>query len=252
MDFKDEYKKEMTGLSSDETARRIREGVMAQLGRSANPETPVKKPLPIKRIALIGGSIAACLVIGFTAMIAARNPHLSGDMSPNAAAGMAGGATPSASNPNSIAAEGVNGMGGIDANQAPSGGLCDSGSDGSSTGYDPTNSAPENDQGTSMPVQADSEPRYPESNEPGMNAFVLITFEGDGFTLTDNIADMVTRFSPIESGDITDTYLSPDELRSHTSVYTADYEEYIVKDVPGYVILLNDELMILGRYEIVE
>ena len=260
MDFRDEYKKEVTELSSDETVERIREGVMAKLAQSAQsyPETPVKKPLPTKRIAMIGGSIAACLVIGFTA-IAVSNTRLGEklfgtDMAPNqvGAAGMTGG---SPQNSGSIAAEGINGMGGYDnTNQAPSGGSAgDFDSDGGSTGSDPTNSGPQ-----SVPPSAngdalgESGSSYPDAEQDNSKYFVLITFEGDGFTLTESMNGRVARFSPTESDDIAGTYFSPDELHSDVLVYTAEGEEYIVEEVPGYVILLNDELMILGRYEIVE
>lgn len=269
MDFRDEYKKVITELSSDETAERIREGVMAKLAQSAPsyPEAPVKKPLPIKRIAIIGGSIAACLVIGFTAMIAARNPHFTenlfaSDKAPNSA-GMAGGAAPSASHPNSLAAEGVNGMGDDNINQAPGGEFFGGTSDGGNTGGDPTDSAPENvPPSADSSALGDSEPKNP-TTEPGSNNYTepdsetvgspmaLITFEGDGFTLTDKSSGIIYHFSPAENNDDTGTYLSPEELVDYSVVNTAEGEEYIITG-DKEIVLLNDELKILGRYVIVE
>ena len=66
MNFRDEYKKEISELTSDETAERIRRGVTDKL---AEPEAAKKRPLPLRRIAVIGGSVAACLVIGVTALV---------------------------------------------------------------------------------------------------------------------------------------------------------------------------------------
>lgn len=269
MNFRDEYKKEITELSSDETAERIREGVMAKLAQSAPSysETPVKKPLPIKRIAIIGGSIAACLVIGFTAMIAAKNPHfteniLSSDRTFNSA-GIAGGVAPSASPPSGTAAEDVTGIGGDDnANQAPSGKFFGDTSDGGNTGGKPTDSAPENvPPSADSSALGDSEPKNPtteqgsDSNnytEPDSNNYkVVITFEGDGFTLTDKSSGMIYHFSPAENNDETGTYLSPEELGDYSAVNTAEGEEYIITG-DKEIVLLNDELRILGRYVIVE
>ena len=270
MDFRDEYKKEITELSSDETAERIREGVMAKLAQSAPsyPEAPVKKPLPIKRIAIIGGSIAACLVIGFTAMIAAKNPHFTGnifasDRVPNSA-GMAGGAAaPSAISPSGTPAEGVNGISGDDnINQAPGSEFFGDASDGGSTGGSLSDSAPEN-----VPPSADSsafgdsEPKNPTTEqgsgsnnytEPDSNNYeVVITFEGDGFTLTDKSSGIIYHFSPAENNDDTGAYLSPEELGDYSVVNTAEGEEYIITG-DKEIVLLNDELRILGRYVIVE
>lgn len=259
MDFRDEYKKEITELSSDETAQRIREGVMAKLAQStpSYPETPAKKPLPIKRIAVIGGSIAACLVIGFTAA-AVNNTrigsHLSGGMAPgannmnhgNPAPGSADGTAQQPNQFEGIAGE-IDAAGGANMGQSDGAQWGDSAQDsGGAT------SAPENEQNTSMPVQADSESRYPDSGEPGMSPLALISFEGDGFTLTDGLNGRVHRFSPIESDDVAGTYLSPDDLRNYSLFYTAEGEEYIIMEAPGVITLLNDKLLILGRYVIVE
>ena len=67
MNFRDEYTKEVSEISPDEAAlERIRSGVAKKLAES---ETAKKKPLPLRRIAVVGGSIAACLVIGVTAVV---------------------------------------------------------------------------------------------------------------------------------------------------------------------------------------
>lgn len=67
MDLKDEYKKEIKELSPDEAAaERIRQGVAERLARQ--PKAAPKNPLPLKGIAIIGASSAACLIIGVTVL----------------------------------------------------------------------------------------------------------------------------------------------------------------------------------------
>lgn len=66
MDFRNEYKNVIAGISPDEAAaERIRKGVAEKLAA----ETPKRTPFPVKRTAAIGGSLAACLVVGVTAVM---------------------------------------------------------------------------------------------------------------------------------------------------------------------------------------
>lgn len=266
MDFRDEYKKEITELSSDETTQRIREGVMAKLAQSGlpqstspYPETPAKKPLPIKRIAVIGGSIAACLVIGFT-VIAVKNTRLGENifsgmtMAPSAnnaeAPNLAGGAALGSSRPDSVIGEDfIGATSGANTEQVAGGYWVDTASDGGLVDNEPTASAPENEQGTSIPAQADSEPRYPDSDS-GESRLALITFEGDGFTL-DYDGD-IRRFVPAENGyDSAPPFPSGAETNERIEAYTPDGELYFITLREDDVLLVSEELKVLGRYVLV-
>lgn len=97
MNFKDEYKREINELAPNETAERIREGVMKRLAeQSETPDAkPKRTPLLLGRLAAIGA--AACLVIGVTAAISVGglkligNKNFTGNAIPdNAAPGIEG------------------------------------------------------------------------------------------------------------------------------------------------------------------
>lgn len=94
MNFKDEYKKSAESISPDrEAIDRMKAAVMAKIAeeqgefpeisesaRSAeeHPEpTSHKKPLPFKRIAVIGGAVAACAVVTVSAMTLLPNLNTS-------------------------------------------------------------------------------------------------------------------------------------------------------------------------------
>lgn len=65
MNFKDEYKKEFSEISPDEAAaERIRKGVAEKLN-----EKSTKKPLFLRTTMIAAGSVAACLVIGVSALL---------------------------------------------------------------------------------------------------------------------------------------------------------------------------------------
>ncbi len=67
MNFKDEYKKELSEISPDEAAiERIRKGVAEKL---AETEKPHKKPLFLRGSMIAAGSVAACLIIGVSALL---------------------------------------------------------------------------------------------------------------------------------------------------------------------------------------
>lgn len=71
MNFKDEYKKEFSEISPDEAAlERIRKGVADKL---AETEKPRKKPLFLRTTMIATGSVAACLVIGVSALLLSGN-----------------------------------------------------------------------------------------------------------------------------------------------------------------------------------
>lgn len=71
MNFKDEYKKEFSAISPDEAAiERIRKGVAEKL---AETEKPRKKPLFLRGPIIAAGSVAACLVIGVSALLLSGN-----------------------------------------------------------------------------------------------------------------------------------------------------------------------------------
>lgn len=71
MNFKDEYKKEFSEISPDEAAlERIRKGVANKL---AETEKPRKKPLFLRTTMIATGSVAACLVIGVSALLLSGN-----------------------------------------------------------------------------------------------------------------------------------------------------------------------------------
>lgn len=71
MNFRDEYKKSAESLSPDrEAIDRMKAAVKAQLENEQTPdaaEQEHRKPLPLKRIAYIGGAAAACAVITVSA-----------------------------------------------------------------------------------------------------------------------------------------------------------------------------------------
>lgn len=261
MNFRDEYKKEITELSTDETARRIRESVMARLEKSEQseptvPEAPVKKkPLPIKRIAVVGGSIAACLVIGFTAL--AVNSKLPGyifsvDMAPNenmaGNPGLSGGAG-GMNKPQDIqGGDNITDAGENSTEQENgeswSNTVSDGGNIGGNTGRDPTNNAPESVPPTdSSSTENDSDPIFTAGGA------LVITFEDDGIMLSD---DNGTHFFPAAVGEY-DEYggaLTEDELQDFTEAYTADGERYTVMQKNDRLVLLTDELEIVGIYVI--
>lgn len=262
MNFRDEYKKEITELSSDETARRIRESVMARLEKSEQseptaPDAPVKKkPLPIKRIAIVGGSIAACLVIGFTAL-AVNNKSgyiFPGDMAPNenmaGNPGSSGGAGEH-SRPqnitggnNTIAAEGSS-----DTEQTNGGSWDNTASDGGTVGgnigRDPTDHAPE-----SVPP-TDSSSTQNDYVLPDFGDDPVLAFEDGGITLTDRHG---TKFFPTAEEEydgygVGDT-LTEEDLHEVSEVFTEDGERYITEQKYNRLVLLTDELEVVGIYVI--
>lgn len=265
MNFRDEYKKEITELSSDETARRIRESVMARLEKSEQseptvPEAPVKKkPLPIKRMAIVGGSIAACLVIGFTAL-AVNNSRFenifagsanNADMRPGTAApGLSGGAGEQ-SRPQNIAGGGnTNAAEGSSDTEQTNGGswdntASDGGTVGGNIGRDPTDHAPE-----SVPP-TDSSSTQNDYVLPDFGDDPVLAFEDGGITLTDRHG---TKFFPT-AGEECDGYgvgdtLTEEDLHEVSEVFTEDGERYITEQKYNRLVLLTDELEVVGIYVI--
>lgn len=121
MNFRDEYKKEITDAMPDEQAmERIRRGVAEKLAAA-----PKRKPFPV-RIAAVCCSAAACLVIGGAAITLITNkPNLDNFI------GLSGGANSMSGAPNKDLSDNVfngvesndaNGAGGSDMNNAEGGG----------------------------------------------------------------------------------------------------------------------------------
>lgn len=69
MNFKDEYRKSAESLSPDrKTIDRMKAAVMAEINSGTEEKPRSRKPLPMNRIALIGGAAAACAVITLSAV----------------------------------------------------------------------------------------------------------------------------------------------------------------------------------------
>lgn len=73
MNFKDEYKKSAESISPDKEAiARMKAAVMAKIEADPEGSTDIpekKKPLPLRRIAYIGGAAAACACITLAAVV---------------------------------------------------------------------------------------------------------------------------------------------------------------------------------------
>ncbi|GEM_PF-4053518 len=243
MDFRDEYKKEITELSSGETTERIRREVMARLSQSGQTETEVreKKPLPMKRIALIGGSIAACLVIGFTVLTAYnRFINLDSNMmvpGQNAGAMQQGGG----SRPNSINGDANDVTG--NANE----GISLDGNDYMSSPADGSSAS----DAQSVPPSANSasesggDPKFPEADTGLANGETVITLDSEGFTIDSGSSRY--RFSlispDVSAGGLTDDF--PDE---HIEARSADGTRYIIAFREDDVLLASIEYEVLGIY----
>lgn len=253
MNFRDEYKKEISKLTPDEAAaERIRKGVMERLSQ---PETPVKKSLPIKRIAVIGASAAACLIIGLSAIVVhnqrygnlfiyGANPNASnggGSQAPNFAGGAndADGTNACSSIPSNNAAESISGS------MKPS--------DDMHTEGDNTSTMGENSESQSLPHSEDT--GMPgSSNKDSMCDFTVgasetaaITFEDNGFTLDLNGSSR--RFRPADYDGELGSFLEPDELTEELIKADApDGERYFILFRENDVMLLSTEYEVLGIY----
>lgn len=91
MNFRDEYKKSAESLSPDrEAIDRMKAAVKAQLENEQTPdaaEQEHRKPLPLKRIAYIGGAAAACAVITVSAFTLLPVFRQSGSLTDNISSG---------------------------------------------------------------------------------------------------------------------------------------------------------------------
>lgn len=259
MNFRDEYKKEITELSSDDTARRIREGVMARLEKSepSAPEAPAKKkPLPLKRIAVIGGSVAACLVIGFTVLavndihlsdkfIMAPGENMTGGANPGLAGSMNAQSKPQSDRDNAGIADvdGTCGSEGKTDETRNDTGYSDAEAD-SNTGRDPTDQAPD-----SVPAAGDNSSQF-DSASPTFGDYTVLIFEDGGITLT---SPDETRFFPAddEYGEYAvGSTLAEDDLHEISEVFTESGERYMAAQKDDRLLLLTEELEIVGVYVI--
>lgn len=259
MNFRDEYKKEISEISPDEAAlERIRSGVAKRL---AEPEVTKKKPLPLRRIAVIGGSAAACLVIGVTAVAITgggrsftnKTNNMNGSIAPTAGAsggGMMGGANAApnlgmSSTPNF---DNVN-----EADCTDQGGMSNTedimGSDGYGDAY-----AGEFSPDTSIPAGG------AEAQEPSSTAAARITLDGDMLTLGYNGETTVftARFNDSDSiGKDGETGLGvrpvrPAESAERIEVISSDGEIMFLELRDDEAVLFNSENEVLGVYVRVE
>ncbi len=250
MNFKDEYKKEISKLTPDEAAaERIRKGVMERLSQ---PETPVKKPLPIKRIAVIGASAAACLIIGLSA-IAVHNQRSGNffvsEASPNASngggsqahnfAGGADGTNSCSSMPSNNAAESISGS------LKPSDDMHTEGDNKSTMGENSEPQSPSHSEDTGMPGSSNKD------NTSGLvgsaSETAVITFEGDSFTL--DLNGSIRRLRPADNNNEMSSFIRPDELTEELiKADTPDGERYFILFRENDVMLLSAEYKVLGLY----
>lgn len=251
MNFRDEYKKEISGLTSDETAESIRRGVAKKL---AEPEVAKKKPLPLRRIAVIGGSAAACLVIGVTALALTggskyffagiSNEMMNGntDRKPTASAGGATGSSPniSSSVPNYIDINGGDGI--ADEGQQNTENFVSGGNSKDTTGdLSPDASIPANGE-----------------TEPSSSDTARVTLDGDTLTLeynrkttvfgkiSDNIDSGLTESDHPELSD------PSAENGECIEVVNSDGEKMFLERRGDEVVLFDSEKRLLGIYVTVD
>ncbi len=243
MNFRDEYKKEIKELSSDETTERIRREVMARLSQNGPTKTEVreKKPLPMKRITLIGGSIAACLVIGFT-VLTAYNRFINLDSNMMVPGQNAGGIQQGGgSRPNSINGDANNVTG--NANE----GISLDGNDYMSSPADGSSAS----DAQSVPPSANStsenggNQKFPEADAGLANGETVITLDGEGFTLDSGSSSYhFSLISPnVSAGGLTDDFSG-----EHIEARAADGTRYIIVFREDDVLLASTEYEILGIY----
>lgn len=251
MNFRDEYKKEISELTSDETAERIRRGVAEKL---SEPEVAKKKPLPLRRIAVIGGSAAACLVIGVTALaLTGGGKHffagISNDMmngtaapDPTASAGGATNGAPnmSSSGPNYIDINGGDGV--ADEGQQNTEGIYSGGSGKDAIGdFSPDASIPAGS-----------------ATEPSASDTARITLDGDTLTLEYNgeTAVFVNISDNIDNGYAESAQPEPSnpstESGERIEVVTSDGEEMFLERRGNEIILFDSEKRLLGIYVTVD
>lgn len=258
MNFRDEYKKEISEISPDEAAlERIRIGVAKRL---AEPEITKKKPLPLRRIAVIGGSAAACLVIGVTAIALTGGKHFSDTANnmmvnaPSAGANggnMAGGAN-DAPNPNMSSRPNIN----DDVNESDrtyQGGMPNTESVMGNDGYGDT--VGEFSPDTAIPAGG------AEAQEPSSTAAARITLDGDMLTLRYNgettvfmarssDSDSIDKGS--ETGELGIRPIGPAENAERIEVISSNGERMFLELRDDEAVLFNSENEVLEIYVRVE
>ncbi len=240
MNFRDEYKKEISELTSDETAERIRRGVTDKL---AEPEAAKKRPLPLRRIAVIGGSVAACLVIGVTALVLTGDGkyffvgnmdnmnNMMSDNAPSAGANGATGGVPNmSSRPNY---ENTNAEDYTDDGQQNAEGLVSGGNDKDAIGdFSP---------GASMPAGSatDQDPSYPKT--------ARITLDGELLTLEYN--GETTVFGKSLDNNDGDKGSAPyGESGERIEAVTSDGKKMFLELYGDEALLFDSENRLLGIY----
>lgn len=272
MNFRDEYKREIEEtLPDNETAERIRRAVEQELSQ---PSVQLKKPFPLRRIAIVGATAAACLVIGVTALITISGNGLffgSDEKIFNNAPNMAtGSAAPSAN------------IGGGSNGGEPQGSIGETAAGGSFNGGndmvqgDAVMDSGKTDGGIhnaenfdGAPAANESEPQATEnywsskaddtesaSNEGsgilGRPADpLLITFDGDGFTLTYEGTERRYIQSSYDSAkdDVTVSLIPHENSAENCAeAVTDDGDRYMIRFSENGVLLLSNEFEVLGVY----
>ncbi|MCM1166181.1 MAG: hypothetical protein NC299_02295 [Lachnospiraceae bacterium] len=248
MKFGDEYKNEMSMLAPDEeTAERIRNGVMKRIAEDA----PAKKPLPLRRIAVVGGSIAACLVIGVTAIALTKSDrqflssgsggmNMADNLAPSTGANIAGGADGAQSAPagnNAIAEEFGGGQNNVH------GGFADAGEesvDFAQSVYDKTGE----------PEQSIASARPADSFGGGeRDDTALVTLDDDLLTLEYNGETRLFRAvvdSAADNGGSEDN--SPDESAERIKALSPDGRIMFIELFGDELLLFDSENRAIGKY----
>lgn len=254
MNFRDEYKKEISEISPDEAAlERIRSGVAKRL---AEPGVAKKKPLPLRRIAVIGGSAAACLVIGVTAIALTGGKHFSGtanNMMVNAPSAGANGGNMAGGSPNPGMSSRPNFDNVNESDRTYQGGMPDTESVMGNDGYGDT--VGEFSPDTPIPAGG------AEAQEPSSTAAARITLDGDTltlkyngettvFTARSNDSDSTSKDG--ETGELGIRPIGPAENAERIEVISSNGERMFLELRDDEAVLFNSENEVLEIYVRVE
>lgn len=249
MNFRDEYKKEILEISPNEAAlERIRSGVAKKL---AEPETAKKKPLPLRRIAVIGGSVAACLVIGVTAVVITGGGRNLADKMNNltinaptasASGGSMGGGANAAPNPDMSSRPNFDDVNGAD--HTDQGGMTNTEGVTSNDGYGDT--VGEFSPDASIPVSGAAE------QEPSSSA-ARITLDGKTLTLEYNGETTVfrARYNGVGKESEDEFGAKPalsDQSAERIAVISSDGEKMFLELQDDEAVLFDIENEFLGIY----
>ena len=240
MDLRDEYKKEFSEITPDEAAmERIRRGVERKL---AEPEV-TKKKLPM-RIVTIGGSIAACLVIGVTVITLTHGGKFATDGINNMTGGSA---APTAGSPSGDTNGNTNGntvnanefAGGWDTSNEPNldadNGVC-------AEGVVSADEAGDGVTGASVTGAGGSLGDFPAEPTDNASARAVLTFDGDTLTFEHNGETAVyTALPNIDIGKYGDDNITSSEFDENS-----ERIEAVLNGEVMFVIIKGDELLLFN------